>query len=78
MFLMYSLYHALGPATWHKAFPIAAGKKQSPIDIVSGSATFDTKLASAPLVIKYKPESKVAVKNTGKTLTVHETQQSGM
>ena len=34
-----------GPATWAKAFPIANGKKQSPIDITPGTATFDAKLA---------------------------------
>jgi carbonic anhydrase len=65
-----------GPATWHKAFPIANGKRQSPIDIVPGNATFDSKLAGAPLVIKYKPETKLQAKNNGKTMTVHETQQS--
>jgi carbonic anhydrase len=53
MFVIYSLYHALGPATWCKDFPIANGKRQSPIDIVPGSVTFDAKLASAPLIIKY-------------------------
>jgi carbonic anhydrase len=50
---MYSLYHALGPATWAKAFPIANGKKQSPIDITPGTATFDAKLAGGPLVTSY-------------------------
>jgi carbonic anhydrase len=59
----YSLYHALGPATWCKDFPIANGKRQSPIDIVPGSVTFDAKLASAPLIIKYKTESKLEASN---------------
>ena len=76
MFLMYSLYHALGPATWAKAFPIANGKKQSPIDITPGTVTFDAKLAGGPLVTSYAA-GPLQVKNTGKTLTVHGT-QSGM
>lgn len=72
-----SLYHSLGPATWAKAFPIANGKKQSPIDITPGTVTFDAKLAGGPLVVNYKAE-KLQAKNTGKTMTVHGTQQSGM
>ena len=76
MFLMYSLYHALGPATWAKAFPIANGKKQSPIDITPGTATFDAKLAGGPLVTNYAAGT-LQAKNTGKTMTVHGT-QSGM
>lgn len=62
-----------GPATWAKAFPIANGKKQSPIDITPGTATFDAKLAGGPLVTSYAA-GPLQVKNTGKTMTVHGTQ----
>ena len=68
----------LGPATWCKDFPIANGKRQSPIDIVSENVTFDMKLANAPLVINYKTESKLEASNTGKSMKVQATQQSGM
>ena len=78
MFIIYSLYHALGPATWCTDFPIANGKRQSPIDIVPGSVTFDAKLASAPLIINYKTESKLEASNTGKSIKVQANQQSGM
>ena len=65
-----------GPATWYKDFPIANGKRQSPIDIVPGSVTFDAKLATAPLIINYKTESKLEASNTGKSIKVQATQQS--
>lgn len=65
-----------GPANWGKQFPIANGRRQSPIDIAPDNAVFDQKLANIPLVISYKPEAKAEVCNTGKSLKIHTTQHS--
>ncbi|XP_063439975.1 carbonic anhydrase-like [Mytilus trossulus] len=67
---------ANGPCTWCNEFPIANGKRQSPIDIVPENATFDQKLASSPLVINYNPEPKPEVMNTGKSVKVQATHSS--
>ncbi|XP_041377652.1 carbonic anhydrase 1-like [Gigantopelta aegis] len=56
-----------GPDTWSKTFKVAAGSKQSPIDIKTHDATFDPNLASKPLVIQYHPEKEVGIFNIGWT-----------
>lgn len=65
-----------GPCTWCNEFPIANGKRQSPIDIVPENAEFDQKLANNPLIVSYRPETKAEAMNTGKSVKVQATQQS--
>ena len=35
-----------GPSHWHEEFPVAKGKRQSPIDIQTARAVLDEKLRS--------------------------------
>ncbi|XP_041377651.1 carbonic anhydrase 7-like isoform X2 [Gigantopelta aegis] len=53
------------PDTWSLVFKLAAGNRQSPIDIKKDDATFDPELASKPLVIRYHPEKELGILNTG-------------
>jgi len=58
-----------GPAKWADEFPAGAGKRQSPIDIVTKDAVYDSKLqGNAPLKINYTPETNMQVKNTGHSI----------
>uniref|UniRef100_A0A2P2HYP5 carbonic anhydrase n=1 Tax=Hirondellea gigas TaxID=1518452 RepID=A0A2P2HYP5_9CRUS len=52
-----------GPATWSKAFPIAAGKVQSPIDIKRSLCTLDSALK--PIVVDYTNVEVGELTNTG-------------
>lgn len=45
-----------GPEKWGELFPLALGKRQSPIDISTQSTTKGSELA-VPLQIKYVPEN---------------------
>ncbi|ESO96312.1 hypothetical protein LOTGIDRAFT_205401 [Lottia gigantea] len=54
-----------GPATWVKSFPVAAGTRQSPIDIVPTAAKCDTKLTENPLTVNYSPEPAMELCNPG-------------
>ncbi|KAI0241635.1 Carbonic anhydrase 1 [Lamellibrachia satsuma] len=60
-------YAANGPATWAKSFPLAAGKKQSPIDIDPSSAS---KQAGSALVASYNPATSNTLTNTGLSFQV--------
>ncbi|XP_039554132.1 carbonic anhydrase 7 [Passer montanus] len=57
-----------GPAEWHKAYPIAQGNRQSPIDIDSARAVYDPSLQ--PLVISYECCSSLSISNTGHSVMV--------
>lgn len=52
-----------GPAHWHKDCPIANGKNQSPIDLITGEAKYDSGLK--PLTAKYTPFSDAKFLNNG-------------
>ncbi|XP_052283380.1 uncharacterized protein LOC127880170 isoform X13 [Dreissena polymorpha] len=55
-----------GPSTWNKDFPIADGSRQSPIDIVTSEAVYDTDLLSSKrLYVDYIPEDDVQLQNNG-------------
>ncbi|KAK3086570.1 hypothetical protein FSP39_020377 [Pinctada imbricata] len=65
-----------GPATWCKDYPVANGKRQSPIDIVPNSVSQEPSLQNNPLRVTYKPEPDVDISNTGASVKVQMTQQS--
>ncbi|XP_071175153.1 carbonic anhydrase 2-like [Mytilus edulis] len=65
-----------GPCTWCNQFPIANGKRQSPIDICPDKITCDQQLANSPLVVKYEKEPKAEAMNTGKSVKVQATKAS--
>lgn len=52
-----------GPNTWSKAFPVAAGKSQSPIDIKRSICTADNCLK--PVVVDYSAVEVGELSNTG-------------
>jgi len=54
---------ANGPHTWEKAFPVAAGKQQSPVDIQTKSCCSDASLA--PIKVDYSKVEVGEVANTG-------------
>lgn len=53
-----------GPEKWGELFPLALGKRQSPIDISTQSTTKGSELAD-PLQIKYVPENTRSLVNPG-------------
>ncbi|WAR30539.1 CAH2-like protein [Mya arenaria] len=58
-----------GPSTWGKDFPIANGERQSPIDIVTSAAEYDSDVqGSNPLSTNYTPESEVKLVNNGHSI----------
>ena len=67
-----------GPSEWHKYFPHAAGKKQSPVDIPSELAVYSEKLAAAPFSINYDDKCTSKIENTGRIFVVTgDSQNSG-
>ncbi|RLV96436.1 hypothetical protein DV515_00012608 [Chloebia gouldiae] len=58
----------LCPSEWHKAYPIAQGNRQSPIDIDSARAVYDPSLQ--PLVISYESCTSLSISNTGHSVMV--------
>lgn len=62
LFLFFSL--SPGPEKWGELFPLARGKRQSPIDISTQSTTKGSELAQ-PLQIKYVPENTRSLVNPG-------------
>lgn len=71
IFTFYTLLYIFlfsGPHTWSKSFPAAAGKRQSPIDILTYGCAFDEELASKPLTINYQTEKDLTLGNCGYSL----------
>ena len=60
----------IGPSEWHKFFPHAGGKKQSPVDIPSSNAIFCEKLAKAPFKVNYDEKCTTKIENNGKIFRV--------
>lgn len=65
-----------GPSTWEKDFPIAKGKQQSPIDIVTSKAVYDGDLGNEPLKTDYSPEAELCLKNNGHSIMCQIKQKS--
>nr|XP_025035254.1 carbonic anhydrase 2 isoform X2 [Pelodiscus sinensis] len=57
-----------GPAHWHEDFPIANGEYQSPIDIDTTSAQYDSSLK--PLHFNYDPSTARNIVNNGHSFNV--------
>lgn len=57
-----------GPELWHKAFPIALGKRQSPVEIEYGKTQFDDALK--PLQLSYDPSTAKRIVNNGHSFNV--------
>lgn len=60
----------IGPQTWSEKFAGAAGKHQSPINIDTSLAKYDSGLSLNPLKINYDNDSCFQIKNTGHTFQV--------
>ena len=54
----------LGPDKWHKDFPIANGKRQSPIDL-KNDVESEKELNAKLLSWNYIPANNVNIENTG-------------
>jgi len=54
-----------GPSTWVNNFPVAGGKRQSPIDIKPSEAKTDEALAKNPLVMSHSGASAGTLVNNG-------------
>jgi carbonic anhydrase len=59
-----------GPSTWGSSYAQAAGKHQSPIDIVPDQTTYDPDLVESPLSFNFNRECFTVLKNTGHSFTV--------
>ncbi|XP_041752097.2 carbonic anhydrase-like [Coregonus clupeaformis] len=57
-----------GPDKWFKGFPIANGPRQSPINIITGQASYDSALK--PLNLKYDPSNSTDILNNGHSFQV--------
>lgn len=63
-----ALHSLAGPAHWHEHFPIANGERQSPIDISSKSAKYDSSLK--PLSFSYDASTARTIVNNGHSFNV--------
>ncbi|XP_056594404.1 carbonic anhydrase 2 [Triplophysa dalaica] len=57
-----------GPHKWCESFKIANGPRQSPIDIIPESASYDSSLK--PLTLKYDPSTSLEILNNGHSFQV--------
>ncbi|XP_060553358.1 carbonic anhydrase-like [Ruditapes philippinarum] len=58
-----------GPSTWAKdCFTGSMGKRQSPIDIKTSEAKYDSDLTDEPLTTKYVQERNIQLKNNGHSI----------
>lgn len=65
---MILLYFFLGPEEWHKNYPFAKGRHQSPIEINNTEVHYDSSLL--PWFASYDPGSAKTILNNGKTCRV--------
>ncbi|KAK3578470.1 hypothetical protein CHS0354_038563 [Potamilus streckersoni] len=65
-----------GPHTWVKSFPVAAGIRQSPVNISAKTSIYDDDLAANPIKIVYLPEKNMAVVNNGHSIQANATEES--
>lgn len=54
-----------GPEVWPKLFPVAAGVRQSPVDIDTDNAAGDNELESRKLAFSYEGQTDLQLINTG-------------
>ncbi|XP_011374234.2 carbonic anhydrase 2 [Pteropus vampyrus] len=57
-----------GPEHWHQSFPIAKGKRQSPVDIDTKAAVYDSSLK--PLRVSYEQATSRRILNNGHSFNV--------
>ncbi|XP_038628719.1 carbonic anhydrase 7 isoform X2 [Tachyglossus aculeatus] len=57
-----------GPSEWYKSYPIAKGNRQSPINIVSSQAVYNSSLK--PLLISYEACTSLSIVNNGHSVMV--------
>lgn len=62
-------YKKNGPASWAKDYPAASGNRQSPIDIITKDAHYESSLNIHPLSIQYSPANDWNVINNGRSVT---------
>lgn len=55
-----------GPSNWPKFYPIAKGKRQSPIDIRTDKVKYDAALK--PVTVSYPAFHKASLSNTGQSV----------
>ncbi|KAL3859875.1 hypothetical protein ACJMK2_010064 [Sinanodonta woodiana] len=65
-----------GPHTWVKSFSVAAGTRQSPVNISVKKSVYDDKLASNPIKISYLPETNMTIINNGHSIQANATEKS--
>nr|ANJ59781.1 alpha carbonic anhydrase 5 [Exaiptasia diaphana] len=68
-------YDKKGPSDWHNHYPAASGKRQSPIDINTADAKYDSSLK--PLSMKYSPDDDFQVVNNGRSVTISKKKMTG-
>lgn len=59
-----------GPDRWVEVAPAAAGTRQSPIDVQTAGALYDSSLADKPFCTKYVPANSKSVTNNGHSAQV--------
>lgn len=59
-----------GPAHWPEVWPVANGRRQSPIDLQCGTSSFDGRLTETPVNWRYNRKDALQAKNDGKMLLV--------
>lgn len=60
---------ANGPSTWSKQYSIADGQRQSPVNIMTESAVYDSSLTSSLFTVKYDLERELELVNTGHSIS---------
>ena len=57
-----------GPSAWHKAYPLAQGDRQSPINIVPTETVYDGSLS--PIFLSYENCMSTSISNNGHSVVV--------
>lgn len=68
---------ANGPCSWHKHYPSASGNSQSPIDIITKDAHYDSSLNINRLSIQYSQANDFEVVNNGHSVTISRKNNTG-